>query len=97
MKAWTTVALLLAALSFGSGAAYAQAEHPPAGHRAHVHRGRQTHNPAPAPIVEHPAQSNAPQTNPMLKPYPHPGEGDNDGLSRDPDDCMKGCIGGNPG
>ena len=33
----------------------------------------------------------------MLKPYAHPGEGDDDGLSRDPDDCMKGCIGGNPG
>src|SRR6202021_802424 len=32
-----------------------------------------------------------------LKPYPHPGDGDNDGLSRDPDDCNKGCIDGNPG
>jgi len=30
-------------------------------------------------------------------PYPHTGDGDNDGLSRDPDDCNKGCIGGNPG
>ena len=33
----------------------------------------------------------------MLKPYPHPGDGDDDGLSRDLDHCMKGCIGGNPG
>jgi hypothetical protein len=32
-----------------------------------------------------------------FKPYAHPGDGDDDGLSRDPDDCMKGCIGGNPG
>jgi len=32
-----------------------------------------------------------------FKPYPHSGDGDNDGLSRDPDECMKGCIGGNPG
>jgi hypothetical protein len=32
-----------------------------------------------------------------LTPYPQTGEGDNDGLSRDPDDCNKGCIGGNPG
>jgi hypothetical protein len=32
-----------------------------------------------------------------FKPYAHPGDGDNDGLSRDPDDCMKGCIDGNPG
>jgi hypothetical protein len=30
-------------------------------------------------------------------PYPHTGDGDNDGLSRDPDDCNKGCIDGNPG
>ena len=30
-------------------------------------------------------------------PMPHPGDGDDDGLSRDPDDCNKGCIGGNPG
>ena len=30
-------------------------------------------------------------------PYPHTGDGDNDGLSRDPDDCHKGCIDGNPG
>jgi hypothetical protein len=29
--------------------------------------------------------------------YAHPGDGDNDGLSRDPDDCNKGCIDGNPG
>jgi hypothetical protein len=32
---------------------------------------------------------------PSLKPYPR-GEGNPDGLSRDPDDCAKGCIGGNP-
>src|SRR3974390_3234066 len=31
------------------------------------------------------------------KPYAHPGEGDDDGLSRDPDDCNKGCIDGSPG
>jgi hypothetical protein len=31
------------------------------------------------------------------KPYAHPGDGDDDGLSRDPDDCNKGCIDGNPG
>jgi len=29
------------------------------------------------------------------KPYAHSGEGNNDGLSRDADDCNKGCIGGN--
>jgi hypothetical protein len=31
---------------------------------------------------------------PHIAPYPD-NEGDEDGLSRDPDDCMKGCIGGN--
>jgi hypothetical protein len=31
------------------------------------------------------------------QPYAHPGDGDNDGLSRDTDDCNKGCIDGNPG
>jgi hypothetical protein len=31
---------------------------------------------------------------PNVKPYP-PGEGGADGLSRDPDDCNKGCIGVN--
>jgi hypothetical protein len=32
---------------------------------------------------------------PLLRPYPE-GQGDTDGLSRDPDDCDRGCIGGNP-
>jgi hypothetical protein len=32
---------------------------------------------------------------PFLRPYPE-GRGDTDGLSRDPDDCDRGCIGGNP-
>ena len=44
-----------------------------------------------------PVESAPPQTNKMFSPYAHPGDGDSDGLSRDPDDCNKGCIGGNPG
>jgi hypothetical protein len=32
---------------------------------------------------------------PLLRPYPE-GQGDTDGLSRNPDDCDRGCIGGNP-
>jgi hypothetical protein len=70
----------------------------------HHHHYRHTHHvahPAAAPSVERPGQAveTAPpsQFNQMFKPYPHPGDGDDDGLSRDPDDCMKGCIGGNPG
>ena len=31
----------------------------------------------------------------LLRPYPE-GQGDTDGLSRDQDDCDRGCIGGNP-
>jgi hypothetical protein len=44
-------------------------------------------NPAvatPAPVA----------SQPLLRPYPE-GQGDTDGLSRDPDDCDRGCIGGN--
>jgi hypothetical protein len=33
---------------------------------------------------------------PFVAPYPK-GVGDEDGLSRNVDDCNKGCIGGNPG
>ena len=33
---------------------------------------------------------------PGVAPYPD-GRGDEDGLSRDPNDCNKGCIGGNSG
>ena len=32
---------------------------------------------------------------PFVAPYPN-GAGDEDGLSRNVDDCNKGCIGGNP-
>ena len=32
---------------------------------------------------------------PHIAPYPD-NQGDENGLSLDPDDCMKGCIGGNP-
>jgi hypothetical protein len=62
----------------------------------HHYGGRHPTHAAPTPAVKRslpPAHGGTLQG----KPYAHPGEGDNDGLSRDPDDCMKGCIGGNPG
>jgi hypothetical protein len=31
----------------------------------------------------------------LLRPYPE-GQGDTDGLSRDPEDCDRGCIDGSP-
>jgi hypothetical protein len=100
VKAPITIVLPLAILLSGSLAAYAQqpsAHRHYYGHRRHHHVA---HNPAraSAPISQRPGETveNGPQTNQMFKPYAHPGEGDSDGLSRDPDDCMKGCIGGNP-
>jgi hypothetical protein len=106
VKTSTTIALTLAALMLGPLAAFAQTDQPAPYrhdpvhryHRPHhiVHHRLVAHNPAEAPAAG-PAGSPPPATNPMFKPYAHPGEGDDDGLSRDPDDCMKGCIGGNPG
>lgn len=51
------------------------------------------------PVVEQSAPVSHPNepAGAPIKPYAHPGDGNNDGLSRDPDDCNKGCIGGNPG
>ena len=65
-----------------------------------VHHHFVTHNPSQASAAQRPSaavESVPLQTDQMFRPYAHPGEGDDDGLSRDPDDCMKGCIGGNPG
>jgi hypothetical protein len=64
---------------------------------AHRHHARHVTQPAPASVARQPAQ--AAESGPfgaMFMPYARPGEGDNDGLSRNPDDCMKGCIGGDP-
>jgi hypothetical protein len=61
----------------------------------HHHQGRHvTHG---APATTHKQSVPAADSGNSAKPYAHPGDGDNDGLSRDPDDCNKGCIGGNPG
>jgi hypothetical protein len=63
-------------------------------HRHHAHHVTQT---APAPVVQQPAQAaESWPVGSMFKQYARPGEGDNDGLSFNPDDCMKGCIGGDP-
>ena len=100
MKTSTIIALALTASLSGSLAVYAQTEQPTVHHRypLHHHHHYVAHNPAAPPIAQRPGEESAPpQTNQMFRPYAHPGEGDDDGLSRDPDDCMKGCIGGNPG
>ena len=66
----------------------------------HHHHGRHVTHTAPAPTSERrvpAAESGSVDRFQPFKPYAHPGDGDDDGLSRDPDECMKGCIGGNPG
>jgi hypothetical protein len=102
VKTSTTTALALAMALSAPLAASAQTEPPTVHHHVHHHhRHDVAHNPAPIPESTAAAQRpgevvESPQPNQMFKPYAQPGEGDDDGLSRDPDDCMKGCIGGNP-
>jgi hypothetical protein len=54
--------------------------------RHHRHPRHVTHA-APAPTLN--------RFHSPFGPYAHPGDGDDDGLSRDADDCNKGCIDGN--
>ena len=106
MNRWTPIALALATGLSGSVAAYAQSEQPSVHHHSRhyhpphhtVHHHYAAHKPAPgaAPVAERPDHE-PPHKNQMFQPYANPGEGDENGLSRDPDNCMKGCIGGNPG
>jgi hypothetical protein len=68
--------------------------------RHHRHHGRHVTHTAPAPTAERrvpAAESGSLDRFQPFKPYAHPGDGDDDGLSRDPDECNKGCIDGNPG
>jgi hypothetical protein len=62
-------------------------------HAPHVISGPATPPPAEQasnrPIV--PPFSWLAQLFPNVKPYP-PGQGDTDGLSRNPEDCNKGCV-----
>ena len=99
MKTSTMIALTLVGLMSSSLAAGAQTDQP--AHRLRSSRHTVHHRAVAGGKISAPAigaaESQPGPANPMLKPYAHPGEGDNDGLSRDPDDCMKGCIGGNPG
>jgi hypothetical protein len=88
--------LLVLAFTFAIGAAAV-----PAGADEGGAARPPSRRPAHRPAVEQPAPAAAPQsTSPfgsMFRPYAHPGDGDDDVLSRDPDDCNKGCIGGEPG
>jgi hypothetical protein len=93
-----TIALTLVMALSGSYA-YAQTEQPNARYHTHhyaPHHAVHRHT-APAPVATAPAPQAGPfgLALPHIAPYPD-NQGDEDGLSLDPDDCMKGCIGGNP-
>jgi hypothetical protein len=68
----------------------------PARHAHYAVSGQVPHAPAAQPSNNPtvPPFSWLTQLFPNVKPYP-PGEGGADGLSRNPDDCNKGCIGVN--
>jgi hypothetical protein len=51
--------------------------------RFHHHKRHHVTHAGPAPTLN------------RFGPYAHPGDGNADGLSRDADDCNKGCIDGN--
>ncbi|HVO32279.1 MAG TPA: hypothetical protein VMU17_00085 [Elusimicrobiota bacterium] len=59
----------------------------------HVHHIKRIPRDETVPVVIVPRPEVAA---PWSRPYARVGEGDDDGLSRNPDDCNKGCIGGNP-
>ena len=67
----------------------------------HHRHGRHVTHTAPAPTSER--QVPAAESGSLdrfhfpFKPYAHPGDGNHDGLSRDPNECNKGCIDGNSG
>jgi hypothetical protein len=67
----------------------------------HHHHGRHVTHTAPAPTSERrvPAAESGSldRFHSPFKPYVRPGDGNNDGLSRDPDECNRGCIDGNSG
>ena len=66
-------------------------------HRNTPVRGHHAAQPAKKPRVPAVENSSHDTVHRPFTPYPHTGDGDNDGLSRDPNDCNKGCIDGNPG
>jgi hypothetical protein len=64
-------------------------------HSHHAYGAVQTEKIEPGSTAQIPAEP-APSFFPHIAPN-LPGQGDTDGLSRNPDDCNRGCIGGNPG
>ena len=96
LSAATALALALGVILIGP-TAKAMEDAPVSHHHRHHHKGHAAPHAVETPSAQHRAPAAAEPNGPSLKPYAHPGDGDNDGLSRDPDDCNKGCIGDNPG
>ena len=99
MRLSATAALALGVVLAAATAASAYVDATPIHkHRLHAHHGyrsvqtEKTESSSTARIPAEPAPSFFPHIAPNLR-----GQGDTDGLSRNPDDCNKGCIGGNPG
>ena len=98
MRVSATVALAFGAILAVPIAANGYDTTPIRKHRIHPHhadKSFRTEKIEPGSTAQVPAQPE-PSFFPYIAPYP-PGQGDTDGLSRNPDDCNKGCIGGNPG
>ena len=90
MKSYARLAVAMCAV-LAVSAAWAESTAP-----RNRHHGAHSTHAAPAPNAKRSVPA-ADGGNSPSGTYAHPGDGDNDGLSRDPDDCNKGCIGGNPG
>ncbi|MGO8739351.1 hypothetical protein [Rhodoblastus sp.] len=82
------------ALAFILSASAAQAAEAGSAHPRHHRQYRPTSRTESRP---HAATQPQPEQSllPSLTPYARSGEGNNNGLSRNPDDCATGCIGGN--
>ncbi len=89
--------LAIPALAQETGAPVEPAQHHRVYHHVH-HVYHHAHRAVvPAPVAQNapaPVAPGLPSFFPHIAPYPD-GKGDEDGLSENPDDCNKGCIGGN--
>jgi len=98
MKLSNTLALAFAISLACPIAAYAQtAEQPTPQYQHHVRRHVHHHvvapNGPPAPVVTAAPAPVVPSVPPLFRPAPPSAvEHDSDGLSRDPEDCMMGCL-----
>jgi len=87
-----SISLAAPAFAAETGDAVKPVHHPVYHLVHHVYHYAYTEPASGAPNAAAPV---APSFFPHIAPYAN-GQGDEDGLSRDVNDCNKGCIGGNP-